>query len=135
MNVRWAPAVDVFTQHESERAHGLVPQREVSERAWEYFLADVSRPSIERIVRDPAIEDTHFINRATFRINGNGKRGPYPAKWHGPAVRALIVLFRLLMLAGGLILKSASWWHHAGGFVLLAGAIAVLSASLPRRVP
>jgi hypothetical protein len=40
-----------------------------------------------------------------------------------------------LMLAGGLILKSASWWHHAGGFVLLAGAIAVLSAALPRRVP
>jgi hypothetical protein len=40
-----------------------------------------------------------------------------------------------LILAGGLILKSASWWHHAGGFVLLAGAIAVLSAALPRRVP
>ena len=38
-----------------------------------------------------------------------------------------------LVLIGGLILKSASWWHHAGGFVLLAGVSAVLSASLRRR--
>ena len=40
-----------------------------------------------------------------------------------------------LMLAGGLLLDSAGWWKDAGGFVLLAGPIATLSASLPRRVP
>jgi hypothetical protein len=40
-----------------------------------------------------------------------------------------------LVLLGGLLLKGAGWWEHAGGFVLLAGVIAVLSASLPRRVP
>ena len=40
-----------------------------------------------------------------------------------------------LVLLGGLLLESAGWWVHAGGFVLLAGVIAVLSASLPRRVP
>ncbi len=38
-----------------------------------------------------------------------------------------------LVLAGGLLLQSRGWWVHAGGFVLLAGAIAVLSAALPRR--
>jgi hypothetical protein len=40
-----------------------------------------------------------------------------------------------LVLAGGLLLQSAGWWAHAGGFVLLAGVIAVLWASLPRKVP
>jgi len=40
-----------------------------------------------------------------------------------------------LVLLGGLALKGAGWWVHAGGFVLLAGVIVVLSASLPRRVP
>ena len=100
VNVRWAPAVDVFTQHEAERTHGLVPQREVVERTWEYYLADVSRPSIERIVRDPAVEDTHFINRNSFRINGNGKRGPYPVRWHARAVGTLNFMFRLSLLAG-----------------------------------
>lgn len=100
VNVRWAPAIDVFGQNEAERTHGLVPQREVAERTWEYYLADVSGPNIERIVRDPAIEDTHFIDRVSFRVTGNGKRGPYPTKWHAGAVRALNLLFRLSLLAG-----------------------------------
>jgi hypothetical protein len=40
-----------------------------------------------------------------------------------------------LVLCGGLLLSGAGWWDRAGGFVLLAGVIVVLSASLPRRVP
>jgi thiosulfate reductase cytochrome b subunit len=40
-----------------------------------------------------------------------------------------------LVLLGGLVLKGASWWHHAGGFVLLAGVIVVLSVSLRRKAP
>jgi hypothetical protein len=40
-----------------------------------------------------------------------------------------------LVLLGGLLLEGAGWWDRAGGFVLLAGVVAVLSASLPRRVP
>jgi hypothetical protein len=38
-----------------------------------------------------------------------------------------------LVLLGGLLLQGAGWWDRAGGFVLLAGVIAVLSASLRRR--
>lgn len=38
-----------------------------------------------------------------------------------------------LVLAGGLLLQGAGWWEHAGGFVLLAGVIVVLSVSLRRR--
>jgi hypothetical protein len=38
-------------------------------------------------------------------------------------------------LALGLALDAAGldWWHRAGGFVLLAGAIATLALSLRRR--
>jgi len=38
-----------------------------------------------------------------------------------------------LVLIGGLSLEDAGWWKHAGGFVLLAGVIVVLSVSLRRR--
>jgi hypothetical protein len=38
-----------------------------------------------------------------------------------------------LVLIGGLLLEDAGWWKHAGGFVLLAGVIVVLSVSLRRR--
>ena len=38
-------------------------------------------------------------------------------------------------LAVGLALDAAGpgWWHRAGGFVLLAGALATLTVSLRRR--
>jgi hypothetical protein len=39
-----------------------------------------------------------------------------------------------LILLGGLLLHGTGWWDRAGGFVLLAGVIAVLSASLPWQV-
>jgi len=122
VNVRWTPAVDVFAQNEAERIHELVPQREVAERTWEYYLTDVSRPNVERIVRDPAIEDTHFINRGSFRIARNGRRGPYPVKWHAGAVRTLDPVFRLSLLAGCLMLgfglsriwRSRDGWEVRG---------------------
>jgi hypothetical protein len=117
VNVRWAPAIDVFMQNEAERAHGLVPQREVAGRTWEYYLTDVSQVSVERIVRDPAIEDTHFIDRGSFRINGSGKRGPYPAKWQAGAVRTLDFAFRLSVLAGCLLVGVgvSQIWRGRGG--------------------
>jgi hypothetical protein len=38
-------------------------------------------------------------------------------------------------LLAGLALDAAGpgWWHSAGGFVLLAGAVATLAVSLRRR--
>jgi hypothetical protein len=42
-----------------------------------------------------------------------------------------------LVLAAGLLLDAAfggeRWWRDAGGFLLLAGVLVALSASLPRR--
>ena len=40
----------------------------------------------------------------------------------------------LTLLAGlGLEAAGPAWWHSAGGFVLLAGALATLAAALRRR--
>lgn len=35
-----------------------------------------------------------------------------------------------VVLVAGLVLRHGGWWEHAGGFVLLAGAVAALSLSL-----
>jgi hypothetical protein len=103
VNVRWAPATDAFTRAQTEHTHGLDPRREVGERTWEYYLTDVSRSNVERIVRNPAVEDTHFINRVSFRVATNATRGPYPANWHARAVRAFDFALRLSLLAGCLL--------------------------------
>ena len=40
-----------------------------------------------------------------------------------------------ITLLAGVALDAAGpgWWHRAGGFVVLAGAVATLAASLRRR--
>ena len=104
VNVRWASAIDALTQAEAEHAHGLNPRRPLAERTWEYYLTDVSPSNLERIVRDPVVEDTHFIDRDAFRIAKNAARGPYRARWHARAARALDIAFRLSLLVGFLLI-------------------------------
>jgi hypothetical protein len=104
VNVRWVSAIDAFTQAQAEYAHGLARRRPLAERTWEYYLTDLSPSNLERIVRDPAVEDTHFIDRGAFRIATNATRGPYPAKWHATAARALDSAFRLSLLVGCLMI-------------------------------
>jgi uncharacterized membrane protein YecN with MAPEG domain len=45
--------------------------------------------------------------------------------WSVPAGVALVLL-------AGMLLRGGGWWVHLGGFVLLAGVVATLSASLRR---
>jgi hypothetical protein len=48
--------------------------------------------------------------------------------WTLPLGVAVTLLTALALDAAGL-----GWWHRAGGFVLLAGALATLAVSLRRR--
>jgi hypothetical protein len=67
MNVRWSAAVTDDRRAELERQFRLTAGelREGTTRA--YLLLDSSRPNIEAIVRNPAVEDTSNIDRSTFR--------------------------------------------------------------------
>jgi type IV secretory pathway VirB2 component (pilin) len=50
--------------------------------------------------------------------------------WSLPLGVAVVLVVGLVLDA---IFGTHSWWRSAGGFVLLAGVLLALSASLPRR--
>jgi len=76
INVRWAPSVDEATRHSVEQRYSLEPVEFREQRTWAYYLNDVSRNNIRALVRDPAVEDTHHIDRARFRLS-DAERGNY----------------------------------------------------------
>jgi hypothetical protein len=71
VNVRWKPASD-DERRARESKYRLTSGTAVEGTTWRYHLQDVSRENIESLVRDPLVEDTHGIDRATFDV----ARGP-----------------------------------------------------------
>ena len=65
MKVRWAPAVDQTRQAELERTHHLDAGVLLEGRTWRYLLGDASIDAVLAIMRDPEVEDTHGVDRAT----------------------------------------------------------------------
>ncbi len=58
----------VYAQQRRDREvrYRLVAGRLVEGTTWTYVLRDVSRANIESLVRDPLVDDTHGLSRATF---------------------------------------------------------------------
>jgi len=100
VHVRWAPTVDEATRAAIERDRGLVPVEFREQRTWGYFLNNLSTENIRQLVRNPAVEDTHHIDRARFRVQGTAERGDYMNG--GPAwVARMLEFFRRVSLLAG----------------------------------
>ena len=65
INVRWAPAVDRARQAVLEHAHHLENGVLEGGVTWRYLLGDASVDAVLAITRDPEVEDTHGVDRAT----------------------------------------------------------------------
>ncbi|NOT25828.1 MAG: phospholipid carrier-dependent glycosyltransferase [Acidobacteria bacterium] len=105
--VRWAPTVDEATTTRLEHVLHLRRVEPVPPRTWAYYLTDVSTASIRRVVENPAVEDTHFIDRATFQLDPAAVRGPYVSPW----VDVTAFAARTSLLFG--IIATALWVIHA----------------------
>lgn len=68
VHIRWAPTVSDSERARVEREHGLVNGEPLEGRTWQYFLSRRSAGDVERIIRDPRVEDTFHIDRAAFRV-------------------------------------------------------------------
>jgi hypothetical protein len=102
VHVRWAPTVDEATQAQVERTHGLKRVEFREQRTWLYSLTDVSKDNIQALVRNPAVEDTHHIDRRKFTLSPDVERGGYTTD--NPAWLADMIEFLLdASLAGGAI--------------------------------
>ena len=136
VNVRWAPAISDDDIVAGERRHDVKRRDPVGPRTWQYELTSWSRSSLERLVRDPAVADTHGIDRGKFVLDVPAPRGiaALVVGWHAPGeglrprqngVTGLFYAAWLLPVAAASLL-IASWRRAAPAtrpFVLMAIAV------------
>ena len=105
INVRWVPDVPDDRRSEAERELSLIWQLPREPRTVTYYLMDADRQNLERIVTHPLVEDTAFIDRATFVLTN----APTARTWAGdrfttPWPSALLYLSLIGCLICGVIL-------------------------------
>ena len=60
-----------------EQRYRLARPVPTGDRTFHYALTDLARNTISNLVRDPAVEDTHEIDRTAFRVESSAPRLPY----------------------------------------------------------
>jgi hypothetical protein len=70
VNVRWEPSVDVSARQTLEARFRLLDGERLDGSTWRYDLVDPSPDIIGPLVRDPAVADTHHIDRARLALDG-----------------------------------------------------------------
>jgi hypothetical protein len=114
IHVRWAPNVDDAARERAERAHALTAVEFKEQRTWLYLLTDVSTDNIRQLVADPAVEDTHYINRRRASVTWSAERGEFSTNRPRWIADALEFATRIATLAAGVaILASAYYWWQA----------------------
>ena len=69
INVRWVPNVSDEQRSQIEQELSLVWQQAKEPRTVSYFLMETNQQNLEKIVRHPLVEDTAFIDRASFVLS------------------------------------------------------------------
>lgn len=68
VNVRWVSGMTEPAIVASEQEHDLIRRDPVGPLTWQYELRRWRSSVLERLVRDPAVADTHGIDRGRFRL-------------------------------------------------------------------
>lgn len=102
--VRWASDVDTAVRTTLEARYGLGSPVAAGDRTWRYVLNDASPRNVVALLNDPAVEDTHGLDRHRARVLAVDK---------SPLDRA------------GLVFASAGL-PHVGGFLKRQNAVAMV---------
>ena len=100
IHVRWAPTVDDATRLQLEQRWRLARAESREDRTFGYALTDRSRDNIRSLVLDPAVEDTHEIDRTVFRVGDTAPRLPYVTP--SPGIPVGLEFLSVLGFLGGL---------------------------------
>jgi hypothetical protein len=69
VHVEWRPSVDAPTRERLAARYRLENPRKLGDPySWRYELVDPSTDNIRALVNDPAVEDTHEIDRETYTL-------------------------------------------------------------------
>ncbi len=74
VHVRWTVPLDESARQELERRFSLTRPVPRGGSTYGYYLTDLSADNIRRLVIDPAVDDTHEIDRSAFRISPTAER-------------------------------------------------------------
>jgi hypothetical protein len=66
VNVRWRDDIDEAARRDRERRHELLAPRHVEDSTWSYVPASIDTQHIGALVADPAVADTHGIDRVAY---------------------------------------------------------------------
>jgi hypothetical protein len=125
VHVRWAATVNESERQRLEGVYRLTAPQLTEGRTFAYALTDVSAANVRALVLDPAVEDTHEINRTSYRIGFFSPRLPY-ATAHPVIPRALDALALLCVVLG------VAWTAVRGG---LARGARWIGEHIPRVSP
>jgi hypothetical protein len=110
VHVRWAAGIPDDQRGELERRFSLVEGRQRDAETWEYDLLDVSPTSVQALIADPRVTDTHYLDRARGEFDAAAPPGTVRlserrvAAWvHSP----LFDLFTIFWVSS--LIVSAVW--------------------------
>ena len=134
IHVRWAPSVDDAVRQRLEQTLGLIEGEPREGRTWGYTLTAPSRANIQTLVQHPAVEDTHNLNRSTFRAWLSAPRRGY--RTEGPVgleTLAVAALMAAVVSFGAAVLRMVTPQGSLAGpatiFSWVSPVIALLAAT------
>ena len=70
VNVRWAGGLSDEARGRLEQTHELLSPQHIEESTWSYVLPHEDREYLARLIDDPAVADTHGLDRAGRTLEG-----------------------------------------------------------------
>lgn len=80
INVRWAPDVGGERRRTLEARYALRDGAHREGDTWRYRLDDISAANVAALLNEPAIEDTHGLDRASGELTPDGAEGDRDAR-------------------------------------------------------
>jgi len=137
VNVRWANGVSGDARLSFEQRFGLESGRPVEGSTWRYVLRDRSRENIRALVREPAVDDTHDIDRSAFTAPDREFRVTLRG-WSLLVRAARFGLFQvqslILVVCGGLLIWGAQVVDDRRRR-MMAAAVLMVAAAMAFAVP
>lgn len=118
VNVRWAADLSDDARRSLEQKHELLSPEHVEESTWSYVLPHEDRDYLAKLIDDPAVADTHGLDRA-----GRKLEVPTPAYVR---LQHKLPIVRVRIASGVFSNANALAWFYYSAFFLPLIAAAIL---------
>ena len=116
VHVRWQPSVTASERQDLEQRLRLTQGEALDPTTWRYNLLDPSSGNISALVSEPAVADTHNINRAAGALDPAAVRTSRQSRFAGgdavvmlaDRLAATLAILGVALLAGGALARTST---------------------------